>query len=515
MIGVQDVSVRFGQTQALDRVNVEVSAGSIHALAGENGSGKSTLLKVLGGVIQPSVGHVILNGQPIALDNVRDGLQYGIGIVFQELSLFPHLSGFSNIVIGREPQHRGLLDDKTARNRVRQLWESVNFPNIDLARPVGELPVSEQQMVEILKCLYRSPRIVLFDEPTASLPRGESESLLQAIRNLRAAGYTIVFVSHHLDEVFSLADTVTVLRDGHVVLDSAVADVNQEQVMVSMLGRTFNEFYPVRSGVMEDRVFISLNQVVCDGIEPVDLEVHDGEILGIAGAVGSGASTLAEMIAGRRPMRSGEMRVADHVVRFRRPADALVVGIGYVPEDRRTEALLPNLPISTNGTLPLVAQTPSPLVGRGFLRFREERHAARRMVDHLGVRARNAQQVVASLSGGNQQKVIIGRWYLRDVHCLVLNNPTKGIDVGAKHEIYRYINELADSHHAVVCASAYNNELLGIADRIVVFYKGRMLGPFQRSELDEESLLRLTLVGTVDSGTLPSKGADGGQYGIS
>lgn len=505
MIGVQDVSVHFGQTQALDHVSMEVVPGSIHALAGENGSGKSTLLKVLGGVIQPTAGHVMFNGRSIVLENVRAGLQYGIGIVFQELSLFPHLSGFANIVIGREPQRHGFLDERGARNQVQQLYQTVNFPNIDLTRPVGALSISEQQMVEILKCLYRSPQIILFDEPTASLPRGESQSLLHAIRNLRDAGYTIVFVSHHLDEVFDLADRVTVLRDGRVVLDTDVAEVNPEQVMASMLGRAFNEFYPARSGIMEERVFLSLRDVACEGLEPVNLDVHDGELLGIAGAIGSGASTLAELIAGRRLLRSGEIRLGGHAVKFRRPADALAKDIGYVPEDRRTEALLPNLPIAINATLPLVAQAHSSLVGRGFLRYREEVRAARRMIDHMGVRARGPHQAVASLSGGNQQKVIIGRWFLRDVHCLVLNNPTKGIDVGAKHEIYRYINELADSHHAVICVSAYNNELLGIADRIVVFYKGRMLGPFERRELDEESLLRLTLIGTVEGTTRPLK----------
>lgn len=514
MIGVRNVSVRFGPTVALKNVTMEISPGTIHALAGENGSGKSTLFKVLGGVIPPSEGTVTLNDHPVTLNTVRDGLRHGIGVVYQELSLFPHLSGYSNIAIGQETVNRGLVNDQAIRQKVHALVERVHFPSIDFSQPVGVLSIAEQQMIEILKCLYRSPEVILFDEPTASLTRRESASLLQAMRNLRDAGYTIAFVSHHLDEVFQLADAVSVLRDGELVLTRTVAQTTQEEVLSAMLGRTLQDFYPARHGKPSANVLLSLRQVWSSGLEPVTLDVYKGEILGIAGAVGSGANVLADVMAGRRPISGGHLAVEGKAVTLRRPADALRAGIGYVPEDRRAESLFHDLSVATNGTMPLVAAPRSPLVAGGFLRRRAEHVHAERLVHHLGVRTASSRETIDSLSGGNQQKVIIGRWFLRDVPCLVLNNPTKGIDVGAKHEIYRYIHSLADSQHAVIFVSTYNDELLGVADRIAVMYQGRLLGPFQRTELDEERLLRLTIMGSEASGPNGALAQEGGQHGI-
>lgn len=511
MIGVENVSVRFGPNLALKHVSVQIAPGSIHALAGENGSGKSTLLKVLGGVVTPSEGTVTWEGNPIVLSNVRAGLQHGIGVVFQELSLFPHLSGFSNIAIGNEPGQYGLIDEKAIREKVANLLERVKFPPVDLTKPVGSLSIAEQQMIEILKCLYRSPRVILFDEPTASLTRRESVALLRAIKQLRDAGYTVAFVSHHLDEVFELADTVSVLRDGELVMSGPVAEMDQGKVLSAMLGRTLNDFYPSRNGTASTTIQLSLRQVQAGRLNPVDLDVYQGEVLGIAGAVGSGANLLADLVAGWRPIRAGAIIVGGRQVRIRRPADALRAGIGYVPEDRRAQSLLHGLSVSTNGTLPLVASPNTPLLSAGvFLRRHEERQRAEYLVEHLAVRPRTTQTTVDNLSGGNQQKVVIGRWLLKDVPCLVLNNPTKGIDVGAKHEVYQHILALADSHHTIIFVSTYNDELLGVANRIAVMYRGRLLGPFPRSELNEERLLRLTMAGTIDGGSAYPLSSNGG-----
>lgn len=502
MIGVEGVSVRFGATLALDNVTLQIVPGTIHALAGENGSGKSTLLKILGGVLSPTEGTATLDGHPIVLKSVRDGLRHGIGVVFQELSLFPHLSGFSNIAIGNEPVNRGFVKQHELRQQVANLLERVRFPDIDLDKPVSELPIAEKQMIEILKCLYKSPRVILFDEPTASLTRRESVSLLKAIKQLRDAGYTIVFVSHHLDEVFELADSVTVLRDGQLVLSSPIGEINQGEVLTAMLGRKFEDFFPSRKNRPSNKVLLSLKKVQAGRFEPVDLDVYEGEVLGIAGAVGSGANILADVMAGWRPIRSGAILMRGKTLRIRNPATALKFGIGYVPEDRRGQALLLGQSVSINGTLPLIASPHSPLLSRGlFLRKREEKRLSEYMISHLGVRPQSTKIAIGNLSGGNQQKVVIGRWLLRDVSCLVLNNPTKGIDVGAKHDVYRHILSLADGHHGIVFVSSYNDELLGVSDRIAVMYKGQLLGPFLRSELDDEKLLRLTMTGTMDVGS--------------
>lgn len=502
MIGVEGVSVRFGPTIALDNVNLQIVPGTIHALAGENGSGKSTLLKIFGGVLTPTVGTVTLDGHPIAMKSVRDGLSHGIGVVFQELSLFPHLSGFSNIAIGNEPNDRGFVKQNELRKQVADLLERVRFPDVDLDKPVSELPIAEKQMIEILKCLYKSPRIILFDEPTASLTRRESVSLLKAIKQLRDAGYTIVFVSHHLDEVFELADAVTVLRDGQLVFTRTIGETRQGEVLAAMLGRKLEDFFPHRKNSPSSNVLLSFKNVQEERLDSVDLDVYEGEVLGIAGAVGSGANVLADIMAGWRSIRSGTILMRGKPIRIRNPANALKFGIGYVPEDRRGQGLLLGQSVSINGTLPLMAAPHSPLLSRGiFIRKRQEQRLSESMISHLGVRPRSTKIAIDNLSGGNQQKVVIGRWLLRDVLCLVLNNPTKGIDVGAKHDVYRHILSLADSRHGIVFVSSYNDELLGISDRIAVMYKGQLLGPFLRSELDDEKLLRLTMTGTMDEGS--------------
>ncbi len=514
MIGVEGVSVRFGPTIGLKNVTLHITPGTIHALAGENGSGKSTLLKVLSGVLPPSEGTVTFDGKPLNLVNVHDAIHHGIGIVFQELSLFPHLSGYSNIVIGTEPVKHGLIADKELRQRVGELLQQVHFPNMDLTKAVGLLSIAEQQMIEILKCLYRSPHVVLFDEPTASLTRREAVSLLKAIRQLRDAGYTIVFVSHHIDEIFELADTVSVLRDGSLVMTSPVSETDPNAVMAAMLGKTIQDFYPTRKNEASSTIVLSLREIQAEHLEPLNLNVFQGEVLGIAGAVGSGANIVAGIMAGWRRAKSGTIAVGGKEVRIQTPADALRHGIGYVPEDRRSESLLRGLSIAVNGTLPLVAASNSPLVAsRLFLRSREERRRAEYMVEYLGVRPRMTTTAVDNLSGGNQQKVVIGRWLLHDVPCLVLNNPTKGIDVGAKHDVYRHVLELADSGHAIVFVSTYNDELLGVSDRIAIMYKGRLLGPFSRTELNDDRLLRLTMVGTSEDSAAHPLSSTGGQYG--
>lgn len=497
MIGVRNLSVRFGPIQALDGVDVEIRPGTIHALAGENGSGKSTLLKVLGGAQTPSEGTIILDGKPVTFADTRQAAAAGVGLIFQELSLFPHLSGHSNIFVGNEPSRFGLMRLRRIREDAERLVNELGFPRPELGRPVAELSVAEQQVVEILKCLSRKPKIVLFDEPTASLTQREIRPVLANMKRLRDQGYTVVFVSHYLEEVFAVADRITVLRDGRVTLDDDIANADRDRILGAMLGRKLTEFYPSRVTPPQHEICLKLEAAACDGIEPISLEITKGEILGVAGAVGSGSSAFGEMLGGLRPLRDGAMHLGGYGYRPGSAADALRSGVAYVPEDRRTEALLLDLSVSTNMSLPLIASSASSLVTvAGFLRQRRERDLVEREVEHMNVRPRNARLPARALSGGNQQKVVLGRWFLYDRPCLVLNNPTKGVDVGSKAEIYKHIADLADSGHTIILISNYNPELLGTADRIVAFREGRLVATFDSGAATEDDLLDMTMGGT-------------------
>jgi ABC-type sugar transport system ATPase subunit len=503
MIGVRDLSVRFGAITALDHVSIDVTPGTIHALAGENGSGKSTLLKVLGGAQAPSVGTIVLNDTPVTFHDPTRAAAAGVGLIFQELSLFPHLSGYSNIFIGNEPSRFGFMQLRRLRAQADRLVRDLGFPQPDLRRPVAALSVAEQQVVEILKCLSRSPKIVLFDEPTASLTQREIKPVLAIMERLRDEGYTVVFVSHYLEEVFAVADRITVLRDGRVTLDDVMANVDRDRILTAMLGRSLTEFYPRRTGLPRDTASLQLDSASCEGIEPVSLTIRAGEILGVAGAVGSGSAAFGEMLGGLRPLRAGSMSLRGEPHAPRNAAEALRSGVAYVPEDRRTEALLLDLSVATNMSLPLIAAPRSRLVTvGGFLRTAQERVLVADEVRHMNVRPPNPQLPARALSGGNQQKVVLGRWFLHDRPCLVLNNPTKGVDVGSKAEIYRHITDLADSGHAIVLISNYNPELLGTADRIIAFREGRLVARYEKGEANEDDLLSMTMGG---AGTVPSE----------
>jgi rhamnose transport system ATP-binding protein len=496
MISVRNLTVRFGPVTALNDVSIDIQPGTIHALAGENGSGKSTLLKTLGGAERPSSGSVLLDEKAVSFANPLHAAEAGIGLIFQELSLFPHLSGYSNIAIGQEPTRLGLIQARRIRQDADTLLADLGFPRINLAKPVAELSVAEQQVVEIVKCLSRSPRIILFDEPTASLTQKEVVPVLATMKRLRDAGYTVVFVSHYLEEVFEVADRITVLRDGKVTLHADMVDVDRDAVLGAMLGRTLTEFYPKRSGRVSDDVLIELTQAACEGMAPIDLTIRRGEVLGVAGAVGSGSAALGELLGGVKRLTSGSLSYDGRRFFPKSPGEALRTGVAFVPEDRRTDALLLDLSIASNFTLPLIGAPQSSLVGLGgFLDLARERELVRQEIEHMQVRPPSPRLPARSLSGGNQQKVVLGRWFLHDRPCLVLNNPTKGVDVGSKAEIYRLIADLADSGHAIVLISNYNPELLGTADRIIAFREGRLAGRYEKGEVGETELLRTTLGG--------------------
>lgn len=491
MLHLNGISKRFGHTVALDQVSLKADNGAVHALVGENGSGKSTLMKILAGVYQPDQGEILIDGERITLAGPRDAERYGIGIVYQELSLLPHLSGYTNILIGREPLRGPLVDQRAARRMCETIMADLGFTSIDLSAPVGSLATAEQQLIEIAKCFAKRPRIFILDEPTASLTLQETERLFTVIRRLKAQGILILYISHHLEEIFQIADQITVLRDGMVVLSDDLGNVNESMIVDAMIGRRLQQYYPPREGKPTHDVVLELREVRGDRVGPISLTLHRGEILGIGGGVGAGQTPLAEMIAGVRPIRSGSLLLDGQPLRLRNISEAVAHGLAYVPEDRRTEGLFLNLSLKTNLSLPLLAVSQSRLVGKlGIIRRAQELEYAQAARERLRIKAERVEATTVSMSGGNQQKAAIARWVGLDAKALILNDPTKGIDVGSKADIYEIIHHLADEGVAVIMISSYNPELIGICDRILVLYKGRIAREFSGKEATEEALLR-------------------------
>lgn len=491
MLKLEDITKSFGATQALKGVTLEVDSGTIQAIAGENGSGKSTLMKVLAGVHQPDSGRVILDGKQVELSSPIIANQHGIATVFQELSLFPHLSGYANIMIGREKTKGPFLDKTAIRRKSDSIMAQAGFPKLNLSLPIGSLPTASQQLIEILKCLAKDPQVMILDEPTAAIRQEEVSQLFEIMLNLKSKGITILFISHHLEEVFEVADQVAVLRDGEQVLSEKIKNLDEAKIVNAMLGRRLDQFYPKRKKTSGNQVLLELRSACTDELDGVDLKIYQGEILGVGGVVGSGQSSLAELIAGVLPLKSGQMFLHNNPVRFRHVQDAIAKGVVYIPEDRRLEGFLPNLSIKTNLSLPIIAKKDCPFLTKvvKFIKRNKEENYAQEIVKRLRIKTSTLKAPVASLSGGTQQKVVVGKWIQMAGICLVLNDPTKGIDVGSKADLFESINELADLGMSIVFVSSHNPELLGMCDRIVVLSRGKIVSELQGEQATEEAII--------------------------
>ncbi len=475
----------FGSTRALDGVTFEVEPGEIHALVGENGAGKSTLMRVLAGAIRPDAGEMELDGAPYRPAEPLDARRHGVAMVHQELSLAPHLSVADNILLGQEPRRLGVVVRAGARRRVAAALAAVGHADIPPGTPAGSLGVATQQVLEIARALAQaSCRVLVLDEPTSSLAREDVERLFAIIARLAGAGLSVVYISHVLEEVQRIASRFTVLRDGRTVGTGATKDTSASDIVRMMAGRQLSQLFP-RSVRQPGEVVLDLEEL--SGMtKPVaaTLALHRGEVLGIAGLVGAGRTELLRAVFGLDRVRSGRLRV----LAYRgpaAPAARLAQGVGLLSEDRKGEGLALSMSVADN--LPL-----SRLRGfgpRGVVWPRRQRHAAERWVRELGVRCQNAAQPVWQLSGGNQQKVAFARLLHHDVDVLLLDEPTRGIDVGSKAQIYELIDRLATSGKAVLFVSSYLPELLGVCDRIAVMCRGR-LGPARPArDLTEHALL--------------------------
>ena len=487
-VELRDIRKSFGGTQALRGVSFTAAAGGVTALVGENGAGKSTLLNVLSGVVPADAGEVLLDGRPILVRSPKDAQAAGIAIIHQELSVLPHLSVAENIYLSQLPLRGPFMDWRRLRDDARALLARLD-PHIDAQARLGQLSLARQQLVEIAHALALDARVVAMDEPTASLSDEEVRNLFRVIRELREQGQAIIFVSHRLDEVFEIADTITVLRDGQVVGSLPRVEATVERVVAMMVGRSIDQQFPKQATAPGSVVLEVRDIYTRELLRGVSLVVHRGEIVGLAGLVGAGRTELARTIFGADPIERGEVLLDGKPVSIDSPRDAVRLGIGFLTEDRKKSGLILNFPLFRNHTLPSLAK----FVRGGRLVQRLEVDAFNRWREGLKIRARSAFQPASALSGGNQQKIVISKWLERNPSVLILDEPTRGVDVGAKVEIYEIMNQLAANGTAILMISSDLPEVLGMSDRIVVMHEGRVTGEFTRSQATKERVMEAAI----------------------
>jgi rhamnose transport system ATP-binding protein len=485
-----DVTKSYAGVQALKRASLELRAGEVHALVGENGAGKSTLIKILTGAVQPDSGEISLDGEPLARLDPASAKRLGIAAIYQQPALFGELTVAENIALGLERTGRwGRVDWRARHRRAQELLARVGA-RIDPETDAGDLSMPQQQLVEIARALGADARVLILDEPTASLSKEDTDNLFRVVRELREHGVGMIYISHRLEELPVIADRVTVLRDGNTIATREMAEVNREQLIQMMVGRELSAVFPKRAVPLGDTV-LELRGVGCAsaGVSDISLSVRAGEIVGLSGLVGAGRSELARTIFGLTPADRGEILVRGKRVRIGSPADAIAHGIAYVPEDRRRHGVVLEMPVSENVTLAALGN----LSRFGALDFRRERELATDYTRRLGVKTASIRSLVSTLSGGNQQKVALSRWLLTKPTLLVLDEPTQGIDVGAKSEIHELMMELAESGVAILMISSELPEILGMSDRIAVMHGGTIVSVLDRAEATPERVLARAL----------------------
>ena len=485
IVELTGISKQFGVVQALKDVDFSLLAGEVHALVGENGAGKSTLVKILAGIYRPDAGVVKIGGERVELRSPVQAQALGIAVVQQEPMLFPDLDVAENVFMGRHPRDRfGRVDWKRMYREVDQLLASLDV-SLSSHTPVQGLSVAEQQLVEIVKALSLQARVLVLDEPTAALSAHEVDELFAIVRQLRERGVAILFVSHRLEEVFSIADRLTVLRDGAHIITAHISEMNTEDIIKHMVGRELSNLFPKGEAAIGE-IVLEVRHLTRPGVfADVSFQLRRGEILGFAGLVGAGRTEVARVLFGIDRAASGEILLKGKKAHIRSPHQAMHNGIAYVPEDRHQQGLVMNFSIASNVTLPILQQ-----VSRlGLIQPRREQKVAGEYSRQLQVRSTGVGQLVNALSGGNQQKVVLGKWLATNPSVLILDEPTRGIDVGAKAEVHRIISELASSGLAIILISSELPEVLAMADQVIVLHEGHVTGTFARSEATQERVM--------------------------
>lgn len=493
LLAMRGIDKAFPGVRALEAVDLTVHEGEVVALVGENGAGKSTLIKILAGALPMDRGEIRFRGVPTRIDSPSDAMELGIRVIYQEFNLVPQLTVMENIFLGREPTKSGLVDFRRMERDCAVLLERVGAE----ARPrdlVSRLSVAQQQLVEIAKALSQDARVLVLDEPSATLTERELDRLFGLIRDLRSHGVGMVYISHRLEEIFEIADTVTVLRDGTHVITAPTASLTREDIIRHMVGRELKDHIPATVARAAGEALRVEGLTRHGAFSDVSFHVREGEIVALAGLVGSGRTEVARAVFGADPIDAGRILIRGEEVRIASPGDAIARGIGLATEDRKSQGLILGMTVASNITLAdLRAITRAGLLSRPL-----EIQAANRYVDQLQIRTPSIFQLVRLLSGGNQQKVVLAKWLFTDCQVLILDEPTRGIDVGAKTEIYTLMNDLCDHGTAILMISSELPEVLGVAHRIYVMREGRITGELERDEATQERVMDLATGGTPE-----------------
>jgi len=491
ILELREITKNFGATAALAGVSLNVAKGEVHALIGENGAGKSTLMNVLSGAIRPDTGSILLKGRKYEPTNTLDARKNGITLIHQELMLAPHLSVAENILMGMEKTRFGWLDPRKLNELAGKVLVDFGHPDIQPSVPVGKLSVSAQQVVEICRAIAARSEVILMDEPTSSLPRRDVERLFEQIKKLKAAGISVIYISHFLEEIREIADSFTVLRDGVTVDSGKITDVTDAFLISKMVGREVNDLFPQREPPKNAPAVLSVQNLRAPPLlESASFELRRGEVFGIAGLMGSGRSALIRALFGLEKADSGTVSIEGKPARLNAvPGNRITDGLGYVSEDRKIEGLGLTLSIADNITLTRYSACSK----FGWLsRNKQDRHAAD-LIDDLRIKAPDTRQSVSQLSGGNQQKVTIARLIHQDAEILLLDEPTRGIDIGSKAQIYQTIAELAAKGKAILMVSSYLPELFGMCDKLAVMSRGRLSAPRPVAEWTPELVMQASI----------------------
>ena len=492
ILEVRQLSKRFPGVRALSEVDLDLFASEVLAVIGENGAGKSTLMKILAGVQTQNEGKVIVDGNEVWIDSVNKSLDLGISLIHQELNLSGNLTVGANIFLGREPRKMGLIDEATIVEQSRRYLDMVGL-SVDPTVLADDLPIGQQQLVEIAKALSVNSRILIMDEPTSSLSQGEADRLFEVIHQLRDNGVSVIYISHRLGEVKALANRVAVLRDGENAGELGRDEITHDAMVQLMVGRDVSQYYS-HSPSYSNEVVLEVDRLRTTAFPAHELsfDVKRGEIVGVSGLVGAGRTEMLQAIFASVPKVSGSVRVLGEEIDGNSTIDVIRTGVALVPEDRKLHGLVIDMSVKENMSLAGLRQNQ---VGTGFINFDVENKITTEMVDRLKVKTPTQDQIARYLSGGNQQKVVLGKWLSMKPNILLLDEPTRGIDVGAKQEIYQLMEELADQGMSILFVSSELEEIIGMSDRVIVMHEGRLAGELDRSELSEQSIMNLATGG--------------------
>ncbi|MCM8709980.1 sugar ABC transporter ATP-binding protein [Clostridium sp. SYSU_GA19001] len=482
-LSLNNITKRYPGVVAIDNLSMSFYKGEVHALVGENGAGKSTLIKTISGAVVPDEGYIEVDGMKYEKMTPKVSRQHGVEVIYQEFNLIPGLTVAENICFGEVTGK--LVDFKVLRKKALDVFETMNI-SIDPDKLVSELPTAQQQLVEIAKAISKNAKLIVMDEPTAPLTVNEVESLFKIIENLKSRGITIVYISHRMEEIFSISDRVSIMRDGKYIDTKITSETNRKELIQLMVGRELAESYPKRSRITNEKA-LEVKNLSGNGDKDISFYVNKGEILGFAGLVGAGRTELARMIFGADKLETGEILIDGKKVNVRSPKEAIELGIGLIPEDRKQQGAFLTKGIDWNICISNIRK----LCKNGVVDEKAAENQAKKYISELAIKTPYIDQLVMNLSGGNQQKVVLAKVLATDSNIIIFDEPTRGIDVGAKHEIYELMNRLANEGKAIIMISSDMEELLGMSDRIIVLSEGKIAGEVQKEQFDQNYILEL------------------------